>query len=90
MKVGTRELKNRLSYYLRRVRQGEELDITDRGEVIAHVEPVAPPRRSEAKILRQLAEEGELTVGRGALEDFTPIRPRKKLSASRMVIEDRG
>ena len=90
MKVGTRELKNRLSYYLRRVREGEELYVTDHGKVIARVQPVAPPKRSEAEILRRLAERGDITVGRGRPQDFVPVRLRRKISASRMVIEDRG
>jgi antitoxin (DNA-binding transcriptional repressor) of toxin-antitoxin stability system len=33
--VGVRELKNRLSAYLREVRGGEEILVTDRGEVVA-------------------------------------------------------
>lgn len=35
--VSIRELKNRLSEYLRMVRQGEDILITDRGEVIAEL-----------------------------------------------------
>ena len=35
--VGIRELKNRLSEYLRRVRAGEEVLVTDRGEVVAEL-----------------------------------------------------
>ena len=35
--VGIRELKNRLSEYLRMVRGGEDILITDRGEVIAEL-----------------------------------------------------
>jgi len=37
--VGVRELKNRLSEYLRRVRQGETVLVTDRGKVVAQVGP---------------------------------------------------
>jgi antitoxin (DNA-binding transcriptional repressor) of toxin-antitoxin stability system len=35
--VGVRELKNRLSHYLRLVRGGERVLVTDRGEVVAEV-----------------------------------------------------
>ena len=35
--VGVRELKNRLSEYLRLVRNGEEILVTDRGEVVAEL-----------------------------------------------------
>ena len=37
--VGVRELKDRLSEYLRRVRAGEGVLVTDRGEVIAELAP---------------------------------------------------
>ena len=37
IKVGIRELKNRLSEHLRIVRGGEEILITDRGEVVAEM-----------------------------------------------------
>lgn len=37
--VGVRELKNRLSEYLRHVRAGETVLVTDRGVVIAEVRP---------------------------------------------------
>ena len=38
--VGIRELKNRLSQYLKRVRVGERVVVTERGK------PVAPPYES--------------------------------------------
>jgi antitoxin (DNA-binding transcriptional repressor) of toxin-antitoxin stability system len=37
--VGVRELKNRLSEYLRQVRSGQSVLVTDRGEVIAEFSP---------------------------------------------------
>jgi len=40
--VGIRELKNRLSEYIRLVREGEVVMVTDRGEVVAELrQPVA-------------------------------------------------
>jgi len=35
--VGIRELKDRLSQYLRMVRRGQEILVTDRGEVVAEL-----------------------------------------------------
>jgi antitoxin (DNA-binding transcriptional repressor) of toxin-antitoxin stability system len=40
--VGIRELKARLSEYIRRIREGEEVLVTDRGKVVAELRP---PRR---------------------------------------------
>jgi prevent-host-death family protein len=39
MGVGIRELKNRLSYYLDRVRKGEVIEVTDRGKPLARIVP---------------------------------------------------
>lgn len=41
MKVGVRELKQNLSSYLRRVAEGETLQVTDRGVPVAVLSPVA-------------------------------------------------
>ncbi|HEV8614560.1 MAG TPA: type II toxin-antitoxin system prevent-host-death family antitoxin [Methylomirabilota bacterium] len=43
--VGVRELKERTSEVLRRVRErGEEIDVTHHGRVVARLVPVARPR----------------------------------------------
>lgn len=39
--VGIRDLKNSLSKYIDRVRDGEELIVTDRGRPVATISPVA-------------------------------------------------
>jgi prevent-host-death family protein len=38
--VGVKELKNRLTHYLRRTKQGEEIMVTDRGVPIALLHPI--------------------------------------------------
>lgn len=40
--VGVRELKNRLSAYLSRVKDGEEITVTEHGRPIARLTSVAP------------------------------------------------
>lgn len=39
MEVGIRELRADLSRYLKRVREGEEIVVTDRGKPIARISP---------------------------------------------------
>jgi len=39
MSVGIRELKNKLSRYLERVKEGESLAVTEHGKVIAYILP---------------------------------------------------
>ena len=47
--VGIRELKERTSQILRRVReQGQEYQITYHGRVIAHLVPASAPRSTQA------------------------------------------
>ena len=42
-KVGIRELKSHLSHYLRRVKAGETLIITERGKPIGRIVPESQP-----------------------------------------------
>jgi prevent-host-death family protein len=53
--VGVRELKNRLSRYLRRVRAGERLLVTERGRPVAVISSptVHPPDRHLESLLRR-------------------------------------
>ena len=44
MEVGIRELRNNLSHYLDRVRDGDELTVTDRGRAVARVLPMSGER----------------------------------------------
>jgi prevent-host-death family protein len=44
VEVGIRELRGRLSDYLTRVRDGEELVVTDRGVAVARIVPISGGR----------------------------------------------
>lgn len=50
MEVGIRELRNNLSQYLDRVRDGNELIVTDRGRAIARVLPMSGERTLDTLI----------------------------------------
>src|SRR3954471_14053256 len=56
VEVGVRELRNNFSRYLDRVRDGEELVVTDRGRAIARMLPVETER-----VLDRLIAEGVVT-----------------------------
>jgi prevent-host-death family protein len=89
--VGTKELKNRLSHYLRLVRDGERVTVCDRGKAVAELRAVSDEGDAdEAMALRELAKQGLVTPGRGRLRDFAPVRPRRRVSLSSMILEDRG
>jgi antitoxin (DNA-binding transcriptional repressor) of toxin-antitoxin stability system len=60
--VGIRELKNKLSAYLRAVAAGETVQVTDRGRVIAEISPPRPERSEVHPGLLELARRGRLTL----------------------------
>lgn len=66
---GVRELKNRLSAYLRLVEQGERVAITHRGRVVAWLGPPTHATEDDAQAeLRRRARFGSVRLG-------TPNRP---------------
>jgi prevent-host-death family protein len=85
--VGIKELKNRLSYYLRKIRKGEKIVITDREEAIATIIPVE--RADEDSKLLPLVKEG-FAIWKGG----KPMGSKKSVkikgkTISEIVIEDR-
>lgn len=69
--VGARELKARLGKYLRTVRNGQTLVVTDRGEPIAELRPI---QDDLARKLAKLRAKGLISGGNGRLRPFEPIR----------------
>jgi len=62
--VGVKRLKARLSEYLRAVKGGETVLVTDRDEVVAELRPArrqAPLPHDLAGVLESLAQAGEIT-----------------------------
>jgi len=86
-KVGLRELKNKLSEYVRRVEAGETITITDRGNEVAWIIP--KPETLEDK-MDALAASGFLVRGTGKLKPYEPkIVNRSGTLMSDVVVEDR-
>lgn len=85
--VGVRELKSRLSHYLRLARTGERVTVTDRGKPVAIIGP-AEEGELERK-LWQLVREGFATWsgGKPTLPDKLIKLKGKPLSET--IIEDR-
>jgi prevent-host-death family protein len=63
--IGVRELRQRASELLRRVEQGETIEVTDRGRPVAVLAP--PPEGSPLDRLRAL---GDIDAAKGDLEDL--------------------
>ena len=92
--VGIRELKNRLSHYVRQARAGHEILVTDRGEGVAELGPAQRLRGKPdlRQRLSELARRGLATVG--APNDRRVYRRFRRMvpagTATRLLDEDRG
>ena len=89
--VGVKELKNRLTYYLRLTKQGEEIVVTDRGKPIALLPPLqsATQIQSQEARLAQLAAQGVVTLPtRKPLSGLRRAKA-KGTPVSQLVIEER-
>ena len=89
--VGVRELKNRLSEYLRLVRAGEEILVTDRDEAVAQL--VRPRlQHSENPGVDLLVSQGLATAGAKNARRLYPRMSRalKDRSAAELLDEERG
>lgn len=86
--VGARELKIRLGTYLRQVRQGRTLIVTDRGQPVAELRPIVSEEGADAALARLEADGVVRRPTRTRLSSFRPITSRGK-SLSAAVIEDR-
>ena len=93
--VGVRDLKNRLSEYLRQVRAGEGVLVTDRGEVVAEITtPGQGP--SDAGVpagLRELVRRGQATLatasGSGGYPSIPPASRQARPSTA-LLDDERG
>lgn len=92
--VGVRELKNRLSEYIRRVRSGEGVLVTDRGEIVAEL---TPPGQGATDVsvppgLLALAKRGLATLGAPGDTKLYPALPRarRRYRAAQLLDEERG
>lgn len=93
--VGIRELKNRLSHYVRRAKAGDEIQVTDRGEPVAEL---VPPRRARGRVdmqewLKDLARRGLATLP--STHDRSVYRRRMRRlaprgTAQKLIDEERG
>ncbi|HUT32568.1 MAG TPA: type II toxin-antitoxin system prevent-host-death family antitoxin [Planctomycetota bacterium] len=88
VKAGLREFKNRFGYYVRKVREGETVEVTDRGRSFARFVPSAGAELR--KKLEPLIKSGQVSWGGGK---FVGLNPRVRVTGkplSEMIVEDRG
>ena len=85
--VGTRELKNRLSEYLRRVKAGETLIITERGKPVGQIMPIQTDLTGR---LKKMVEAGVVEWNGQPILPYQPKAVnRSQQLLSDLVAEDR-
>lgn len=84
-RVGVRELKQNASAVLRRVKAGESIEVTERGEPVALIVPVPQPD----DLIERLVAEGRATPASGHLRELpAPIElPPGRLVPSEALAE---
>ncbi len=85
--VGARELKVRLGTYLRQVRQGRTLVVTDRGQPVAELRPMSS-NAAEAVLVRLEADGVVMRPTQKGLVPFQPVHAGRA-GLSTAVLEDR-
>jgi antitoxin (DNA-binding transcriptional repressor) of toxin-antitoxin stability system len=91
--AGIRELKDKLSHYVRLARRGERVLITDRGEVVATLgPPEQDPHHDFPPGLVELARQGRARLGGPNRSELYPkLRPAlRDGEAPRLLDELRG
>jgi prevent-host-death family protein len=86
--VGARELKTRLGTYLRRVREGRTVLVTDRGEPVAELRPLPRDTNAPAALLKLASKRAVTLPVRKSMVAFRPIQSQGR-AVSDAVLEDR-
>jgi prevent-host-death family protein len=85
--VGIRELKTRLSYYMRQVKAGATVVVTERGTPIGRI---IPQRPSVEERMQELVQAGLIAWNGHKLAPLTPVaRTRGDKMVSDLLLEDR-
>ena len=91
--VGIRDLKSRLTHYLRLIKGGERLVVTERGKPVALIRPLdgTEAKATVEERLAVLAKQGKirLPLKKGCFDLKTPPIKVKGKPLSRIIIEDR-
>lgn len=70
--IGVRELRQHASRYVRMVKEGHRVAVTERGTLVAYL---VPPEQQPPGMLERLEARGELTPAVGSVLDLLPPPP---------------
>jgi prevent-host-death family protein len=89
-KVGIRELKDKLSLYVRKAEAGDVILVTDRGRIVAELVPPgsAPPLSDIHPGLVAMARRGEARLPTHAADPDLYRRPLPKIDLGGQTVQD--
>jgi prevent-host-death family protein len=85
-KVSVSKLKNQLSAYLKKVREGQTLLVTDRNELVAQLIPI-PQHQGEDERIARLVARGLIRLPKGPPVDIQEILRRRPVIEGAGVLE---
>jgi prevent-host-death family protein len=86
-RASIRELKSRLSHYLRLTRAGESVVITDRGVPIGRIVPVGPELAERLAAMRDAGQAQWSGRKLAAVKPIAKVRGRR--TVAELLVEDR-
>ncbi|MBW0115479.1 type II toxin-antitoxin system Phd/YefM family antitoxin [Pseudonocardia abyssalis] len=82
--IGIRELRQHASRYVEKVKQGQRIAVTERGELVDYLEPVHGPRTT----YQRMVAAGQVRPANGGLSQLLASRePLPALPGERMLSE---
>ncbi|WP_131746662.1 type II toxin-antitoxin system Phd/YefM family antitoxin [Frankia sp. Cppng1_Ct_nod] len=87
VRVGVRELQHNASRVIERIKEGQTVEITERGRLVALLIPPGPSQQAREELIAT----GALHPGRGGLAGWRPLPPRPDVPPlSEVLAEMRG
>lgn len=89
--VSIRELKSRLSHFLRLTKAGESLIVTDRGTPVGRIVPIVDTGKRLDERLEAMRQAGQMLWSGRKLPAAKPVaKVRGKRSVAQLLVDDRG
>ena len=92
-RVGIKDLKNRLSFYLKKVKAGQVISITDHGQTIARISQAGEEGNDLQKRIQKIVKNGFLSLPPKSRKNsaYKPVVGIKRTgqSVADMIVEDR-
>jgi prevent-host-death family protein len=89
IRVGSKELRDRLGRYLKRVRNGETVEVMNRGRAVARLVPATTACGRDSQTLAGLAAQGLVSMGSGVFQPHKPAVLKRGRSITEMLRDDR-